>query len=171
MYRTGLQKSPGDYHGVGGKGTPVIRITRDRFPHIQVLAANAGEYVATSHVWADGLGNLKDKVVPRCQLEYLERPVKDLKQCLLGKELLSEQVELHTFIDTLTFPQSGSGWRTEQGTKPKNEMKADAMRKMKEIHKNAIRVLVLEFSLTACCYQNINKLEVLFRLSTSEWTR
>lgn len=171
MYRTGLRKSQGDYHGVGGKGTLVIRITRDRIPHIQVLAANTGEYVANSHVWADGLGNLKDNIIPRCQLEYLDYPMKNLKQCLLGKELLSEQVEFYTFIDTLTFPQSGSARGTELETKRKHELKADAIRKMKEFYKNAICVMVLENSLTACCYQDINKIEAFFQVSTSKWTR
>ena len=35
-------------------------------------------YVALSHVWADGLGNSYGNALPRCQLSYVGRIIKDL---------------------------------------------------------------------------------------------
>ena len=55
---------------------------------VRVAASGAGStvrpYIAISHVWADGLGNVFSNSLPRCQIAYLDTLTKNLDRFRLG---------------------------------------------------------------------------------------
>lgn len=53
-----------------------------------VSSKNSEEYVALSHVWADGLGNPAAKCLPRCQLHYVGKIVRHLGKASGNPQLL-----------------------------------------------------------------------------------
>lgn len=50
-------------------------------------------YVALSHVWADGLGNPYAKALPRCQLSYVGRIIKDLDIAARSRDIRDHNVK------------------------------------------------------------------------------
>lgn len=66
-----------------------------------VPAKPSSNYVAISHVWSDGLGNLKSNALPRCQMLRLGR---------LIRKLPGKQLDFNYFwIDTLCVPPDEAG--------------------------------------------------------------
>lgn len=56
--------------------------------------SRASEYIAISHVWADGLGNPKENGLPQCQIQRLNKSIRALRK-LSGKSKV---------MDRLSFP-------------------------------------------------------------------
>lgn len=62
-----------------GGGIPVLRCSKDKKGQIDLRFVSASpdlNYVAVSHLWADGLGNTFDNSLPQCQLSELIKAVK-----------------------------------------------------------------------------------------------
>jgi hypothetical protein len=89
-------------------------------------------YVATSHVWSDGLGNAHRNSIPACQLSKLSKLVRNV--------LHSSHPRPYScfWIDTICCP-------IEDGS----EMQNLAIHKMKDTYEKASAVLVFGASLMA----------------------
>jgi hypothetical protein len=61
-----------------GKGTPLLSLNKDSNLIILTSATTTSEYVAISHVWADGLGNPRSNTLPLCQLIRIQNQVNSL---------------------------------------------------------------------------------------------
>ncbi|OAA70034.1 HET domain protein [Akanthomyces lecanii RCEF 1005] len=112
------------------------------------------QYIALSHVWADGLGNPRVMALPRCQLRYLA----DIT------ESLSRRTDHHLedvflfWIDTLCCPVE-------------NTLKTIALERIADVYCNAAHVLVLDWSL-AQFSANTHPAELLLRtFGASRWMR
>ena len=124
---------------------------------VEVVASQPdSQYLALSHVWADGLGNVNANALPRCQLLQLGR----LTQSLRAKLSLDDpQYELLFWCDTLCCPASpGEG---------KNRVLAQ----MKSIYEQATCVLVLDASLRPHRSETMRPEEVCARMIVSGWMR
>ena len=114
-------------------------------------------YVAFSHVWADGLGNLEQNAIPSCQMLRLSDQVKSLPDDHFGPS----QTTLF-WLDTLCCPPDSAGHQQEQNI---------ALKLMRQTYMDAHAVIVLDSWL---CRQALNKFELidpLFRVICSPWTR
>ena len=112
-----------------------------------------GPYVAFSHVWSDGLGNVKDNSLPTCQLVRLHGLCKGLQK-------VSKKLELTGFpfwIDTLCVPQQ-------------KETRKSALRKLGEVYEKAEFVLVLDNELLSTDFA-ISDEEIGIRICESNWMR
>ncbi len=114
------------------------------------------QYVALSHVWADGLGNPYANALPRCQLLRLQ----GLLQCSnMPWDSGDNDQELLLWCDTLCCPVRHS------------EAKNRALLQMKRTYHDATIVLVLDASLQLCDSSPSNPEEMCARISSSGWTR
>ena len=114
---------------------------------------NEGPYVAFSHVWSDGLGNVKDNSLPICQLFRLHALCNGLQE-------VSKELELTGFpfrIDTLCVPLQ------------KEERKL-ALRKLGEVYEKAEVVLVLDNELLLTQFTSSDE-EIGIRICESNWMR
>ena len=87
-------------NGILGNGhIPLIMpiCSDDKRPRFKLVEAGQNSrYVAISHVWSDGLGNLRDNSLPRCQLFRLSH---------LVSRLLVERCSIDLFwLDTICIP-------------------------------------------------------------------
>ncbi|KAI8930955.1 hypothetical protein NX059_011969 [Plenodomus lindquistii] len=108
------------------------------------------EYVAISHVWADGHGNPHDNALPSCFLEKLVELVELLPNA-------KQESGVKVWLDTLCVPRG--------------DLKQLALSRLKEPYMWAKHVLVLDSylcSLTSAC---MSPLEVVARIRTSSWTQ
>ena len=69
--------------------------------HLTVLPAKKieGGYLAISHVWADGLGNLEATSLPQCQVMQLSQYTRQQSNCLHAVPPIR-----HFWVDTLCVP-------------------------------------------------------------------
>ena len=85
---------------------PLLRINHDQSLtqiSVDLVPSNeASRYVALSHVWAHGLGNPHANGLPRCQLSYLWKLVKQLNKASDPQNAR----ELLLWCDTLSCPVS-----------------------------------------------------------------
>ncbi len=112
-------------------------------------------YVALFHVWAHGLANPSANALPRCQLSYLRKVIRQLDievQC-------QDARELYLWCDTLCCP-----------VEPR-EAKDLAWQIMYSTYKDATHILVLEASLIPYHLDTLNVDEVCVRILTSPWMR
>ena len=123
---------------------------------VELVSSQAtSRYIALSHVWADGLGNPYENALPRCQLDFLRRIIKEYYEDVLPEEF--EGVLL--WCDTLCCPV--------QPGKTKNI----ALVKMKETYLKATRVLVLDASLAIQNIKTMDLYEACIGIINSRWTR
>ena len=124
---------------------------------VEVVASQPdSQYLALSHVWADGLGNAKANALPRCQLLQLGKFTQSLSAKL---NLDDPQYELFFWCDTLCCPVSpGEG---------KNRVLAQ----MKSIYEQATCVLVLDASLEPYKSETMRPEEACARIIASGWMR
>ena len=120
-----------------------------------VPSSLTSRYIALSHVWADGLGNPFQNSLPRCQLEFLHKTIKEYNEKLNS----GADQEILLWIDTLCCP-------VEPG-KAKNT----ALASMKKTYLEATRVLVLDTSLRIHCSTTMDPVEACIRIVSSGWTR
>lgn len=104
------------------KSNGVIRLLVSR-----CSASSAGEYIALSHVWVDGLGSTTQAGIPECQASRLGRLIHDA----------SGGVDNAFWIDSLCIPEGKA-----------SRKKSIAM--MKNIYRNASKVLVIDQTIRRC---------------------
>ena len=109
-------------------------------------------YVAISHVWSDGLGNVQRSALPRCQILRLSKLVRSLP----GK---ASNILLF-WIDTIGCPPDAA----QQG-----EAQDLAINKMRQTYEEATAVLVLDSWLVQQPLANLSDAEILMRIVNSTW--
>ena len=124
---------------------------------LEIIPSQTGsQYVALSHVWADGLGNPYANTLPRCQLlrllSLLQRSNMPLDSGDCDQELL-------LWCDTLCCPVKPSVAKTR------------ALVQMKRTYQEATMVLVLDASLQLFNGDLLTPEEMCTRISSSGWTR
>jgi hypothetical protein len=109
-------------------------------------------YVAISHVWSDGLGNVEKSALPRCQIKRLSKMIRGLPG-------ISSNMVLF-WIDTIGCPPDSAG-----------EVKAQqlAISMMRETYQNAVAVLVLDGWLQTQRIAGLPDHEVLMMIISSAW--
>ena len=124
---------------------------------LDIIPSQPGsQYVALSHVWADGLGNPYANALPRCQLSRL---LGLLQRSNMPCESGDNDQELLLWCDTLCCP-----------VKP-SEAKTRALVQMKRTYQDATMVLVLDASLQLFDGGLLTPEEMCTRISSSGWTR
>ena len=113
-------------------------------------SANIGNnYVAISHVWADGMGNPKANSLPQCQLARLSDVVDSMDDD--GQRAM-------IWLDTFCCPVDPDAKRI-------------ALSRMRRTYFEARKVLVLDSSLYCYNSQDLQPAEVNARILTSPWMR
>ena len=154
-------------------GFPVLQLVRTSehsVPYIRVLDGNTTiPYVAISHVWSDGLGNVDQNQLPQCQLLLLQEFVNDLwestsksTQCRPFQDLVlprerSSLINMPFWIDTICVPKE-------------QPFRSLAINQMRVIYEKARVVLVLDSELQQLSLQSSWE-ELLLKISFSGWTR
>ena len=142
--------------GLGG-GLPVLKISGEGdSPSIQVIETTPDtQYIAISHVWADGLGNPSANSLPTCQIIRLRQLADDL-----GKKINppSDTEETYIWIDTLCCPWEPSPAKTK------------AIMCLKDTYANAKHVLVLDTGLQSVNSSIRPTWETLLWVFCSGWT-
>lgn len=114
-------------------------------------------YVALSHVWADGLGNPTNNALPACQISKVAEDVAQLNRDM--NEDQSPQAAYRVWIDTICCPVEREG-------------KAIALQRIAGVYSNATHVLVLESSLICLNTTTCHIAERMLRTFTcSAWMR
>ena len=148
---------------------PAIRVldsSNDGQPRISIVEAGAGQdYVAISHVWSDGLGNVQDSSLPICQISRISKLVQKLYDeaqpllvpaTLFGILQKSRHEQVPFWIDTVCVPQGG-------------RLKQKALAQMAQIYARAHRVLVLDAEVERSYRHTFT--ESLVRVQWSGWNR
>ena len=126
------------------------------------------DFVAISHVWANGLGNPCQNSLPSCQVNYLHGLVSAIGENKVpgdgdsypSSTSVSEQGHRgfrYLWIDSLCCPATESA------------AKDVSIRLLKETYQRAKYVLVLDAGLTACDAKDLSPAEVAARIFTSTW--
>ncbi|KAJ4291598.1 hypothetical protein N0V88_006198 [Collariella sp. IMI 366227] len=124
---------------------PGAREDSSKTVSISVLDGSCTEYVAFSHVWADGLGSTSEVGLPACQLRRLAG-------------MASELVESGAFwIDGLCVPGHA-------------DLRKLAIRTMADTYRKAKAVLVLDNGIMAAS-STTNRTDILLRAFVSRWMR
>jgi hypothetical protein len=110
-------------------------------------------YVAISHVWADGLGNLDRNGIPRCQM---------LRLSAYARELLPSEGDFYFWLDTLCCPPDSMNRPVEQNI---------ALDLMRDTYSKSHITIVLDKWLQThhLCTDPI--IDSLFKVICSPWTR
>ncbi|KIX09120.1 uncharacterized protein Z518_00198 [Rhinocladiella mackenziei CBS 650.93] len=109
-------------------------------------------YVAISHVWSDGMGNVQRSALPRCQILRLSKLIRNLPGKSSGILLF--------WIDTIGCPPDVAG---------QNEAQELAIKMMRETYENATAVLVLDSWLQTLKLHSIPDHEILMAIICSAW--
>lgn len=119
-----------------------------------VLNSSADSYIAISHVWSDGLGNVNQNAIPTCQLRRIGELVRKLPAPL-------DQVN-HIWLDTICVPPDSAGMEVAQGL---------ALERMRDVYEKATAVLVLDRSFSSFDAADKSDVELLVRAFISPWMR
>lgn len=126
---------------------PATRQTNDSMTPLDI------PYVAVSHVWADGLGNLQMNSLPLCQLTRLSQIIRNLN------DQMSKHGQVTRFwLDTLCVPPDAAN---------QSDVQMLAIHKMRETYQHASCVLVLDKWLYSTDIANMTELEVFARIVSS----
>lgn len=148
-------------------GNPVLRlplngeVAKDA-GQIDVLDSRKTAYIAISHVWADGRGNVAGNELPVCQIQYLRHSVAWMLESLPNKDQLltassSTALEVCIWIDTLCVPVQ-------------SEFRRVAIGRMAQVYEEAAAVLVLDSGLVSAPFSNLLG-EDFTRIKLSRWMR
>ncbi|EXJ80019.1 hypothetical protein A1O3_08305 [Capronia epimyces CBS 606.96] len=118
---------------------------------LQIADENT-EYVAISHVWADGMGNLKENTLTECSLRQLRFYV----DALAG---FDAQSNLPLWIDTLCLPRNPI------------ELRRRGIIAFNEVFRKAQHVLVLDSYLQKLSSKSMSPIELLARVAVCGWTQ
>ncbi|KAI4143827.1 MAG: hypothetical protein LQ340_006860 [Diploschistes diacapsis] len=142
-------------------GVPLLKIDVDNeSARIEIVEFGPNmNYMALSHIWADGLGNPHENALPHCQLRRLATMYKLVHTCLKTSQAGLKDEPFYLWIDTLCCPaKQGQG-------------KDMAIGRLRDTYRNAKCVLVLDAGLEAIDPHDISSAETLLRIFTSAWTR
>ncbi|OAA60851.1 HET domain protein [Cordyceps fumosorosea ARSEF 2679] len=115
-------------------------------------------YVALSHVWADGLGNPRINALPHCQVMRIAKAVAELNRTM-NESKDDPETEYRVWVDTICCPVELEG-------------KAIALERIADVYKNSTHVLILDSSLTCMDTTTSDLAEMLLRtFSCSAWMR
>ena len=109
-------------------------------------------YVAISHVWSEGLGNVSQNSLPRCQLLRLSEFVKELYDPKITDQL-------YFWIDSICCPRD-----------PK-ESRRLAIQKMRDTYARADKVLVLDSWLQTQAIDSRWRHELGLKVFVSKWNK
>lgn len=132
----------------------ILSIDDDENPeNIQVLPWEDGlAYIAISHVWSDGLGNVHKNAIPRCQLVRLSNLVRTLS----GK---ASDVILF-WLDTICVPPDAAN---------QPELQQLAIEKMRETYLYSCATLVVDAELYSISTVGMSDAEIMMRVFVSTW--
>lgn len=138
--------------GTSENGEAILRM--------ELIPSRGGQdYVAISHVWSDGLGNVRDNSLPRCQTLQLHALVLRLHESESSSTKINRPAApVLLWIDTLCVPRE-------------RKYRNIAIRRMAETYENAAWVLVLDSELKQAYSENRPPHELLARISASGWMR
>lgn len=160
---------------IAEKGIPLITITiaASGDPVLEISPYHRGQhYIAFSHVWSDGMGNLRQNSLPRCQIIRLKELVDELSWSKGRTWDNLNKVQLRKFwrrlrgrtvafwLDTLCIPV-GSEYQ---------KYRSLAISLMHKTYVSAQDVLVLDSELQATPIPADNT-ETFLRVSVSGWMR
>ncbi|KAG8530624.1 uncharacterized protein KY384_004662 [Bacidia gigantensis] len=138
---------------LAGGQVPILRLEMtDRGVEVDVVASSSEiEYVALSHVWADGLGNPRRNDLKACQLEDIWRRLKTFKDVFN-----TGTGPVYCWIDTICCPLEA-------------HFQTKALALMGETYRDATAVLVLdsELQMTDCSF--LDDMEICTRIACSTW--
>lgn len=130
---------------------PVVQISHDSDNlSLSYGTASQRDYIAISHVWADGLGNPHGNTLPECQLNILQEWVSKLYIALGGEGHCS------FWIDTLCIPVDSK------------EARWTAIQDMHDVYSKAFAVLVVSQDLYNIKAPSDCE-EALVRIASSNW--
>lgn len=109
-------------------------------------------YVAISHVWSDGLGNVQRAALPRCQMLRLSNLIRNLPGRAADIVLF--------WIDTIGCPPDAAH---------QDEVQNLAISMMRQTYEDATAVLVLDSGLGQQQIQYMDDTEILMRIVCSGW--
>ncbi|KAL7914497.1 hypothetical protein GGI35DRAFT_434509 [Trichoderma velutinum] len=116
-----------------------------------------GQFVAISHVWADGLGNSEANALPRCQLERIQH--------LVDKQFPDVKGPVPFWMDTLCIPV------TKNKPEEYREAKKMAIKNMESVYKSSTKVLVLDRTLASLPSVGMSAEVIGLRIMCSGWAR
>jgi ankyrin repeat protein len=126
---------------------------KDEAINLHVVNGERYKYVAVSHVWSHGLGNVHSNSLPRCQLLRLKRMTDALYERREGDENAPRSI----WIDTLCIP------RVLEGRKL-------ALKMLRKAFEKAHRVLVLDAELLQAT-SLASDVDILARILCCGWLR
>jgi hypothetical protein len=138
-----------------GGSYPIISLTAEgTSENLSIVEAVPNmKYVAISHVWSDGLGNLRKNALPRCQLRRLSRLVSNTF------EYIGEKCPPLFWVDTVCCPP-------EDG-----EAQDLALSRMRDTYQKASCVLVLDSWLENQSIEALSECEIMMRITCCGWNR
>lgn len=113
-------------------------------------------YIAISHVWSDGLGNVQDNSLPLCQLRRVSKMVREMS----GK---ASNVVLF-WLDTICVPRFNEPISHEQKT-----IRTKAIAKMRKTYESSTATLVLDSWLLSVAGKGMSEAEILMRIFSCSW--
>jgi hypothetical protein len=153
---------------------PLIRsIDRDcKSKSIPLIESQPDDvYVAISHVWADGLGNLRCNALPRCQMLRLSQLIRTLPSKVSKIDLF--------WIDTIGCPpdadtkseaaDDAAKQKAAEQKEAQKEAQNWAISRMRQTYKDACAVLVLDSWLQQLTIKPLSDTEILTRIVCSAW--
>ena len=130
---------------------PVVQFHQDPVRSwLSYMPASQCDYIAISHVWADGLGNPSANTLPECQLALLRSWVSDLYDELGGEG------ECGFWMDTVCIPTDSI------------EARWTAIQDMHKVYNKALAVLVISQDLYSVSAPAECE-EALVRIASSSW--
>ncbi|KAK3990671.1 hypothetical protein QBC44DRAFT_60384 [Cladorrhinum sp. PSN332] len=128
------------------------------------------EYVAISHVWADGLGNTKANTLQTCQVARLGRLIKAVEDDFNARNPEQPPVKYRVWIDTLCVPVAPRPGETVEPERLR--IYNLALGRMKDVYIGAAHVLVLDKALNIYDIEGLHQAEALLRVfASSQWMR
>jgi len=126
---------------------------------ITLIESDGGDdvaYVAISHVWSDGLGNLERNAIPRCQLLRLSALVRNLPE----RGPASNTVLF--WLDTICVPPDAA---------KHEEAQIRAIQLMRRTYEEAVAVLTLDSWLLSHSCARSSDVESMMRIFSCAWNR
>lgn len=126
--------------------------SEDENRHVTLVESGPDvEYVAISHVWSDGLGNVQRNALPRCQMLHLSNLIRSLP----GKAH-----SVLFWIDTIGCPPDAAVQKEAQNL---------AISMMRQTYEDACAVLVLDSWLQLQKIDDMDDAEILLKIVCSAW--
>jgi hypothetical protein len=132
---------------------PLVTLSADCPTKLNIeLADETTKYVAISHVWADGNGNLEANSLTECHLDQ----IRTYLDALAGSE---SRTTLPFWMDTLCLPRHPV------------ELRRKGIVAFNDVFRNASIVLVLDSYLQRLSSKSMSPTDLLARVSISGWTQ